>query len=274
MGAFYETIPQPLFQWILQQKMFWVTTAPLSASGHVNISPKGGAYFGVLDERTFWYMDLTGSGSETIAHLYEPGNGRITVMFNAFEGPPRILRLFGHGRVLEGDTREFDDFTKKHDVKIIPGSRAIVLVDVHQVGTSCGFSVPFYEFKEFRTTLNEYYARKDAKFRQGNENESIPRYWAQKNSWSMDGLPALNVAQKVQKEQRIEPVKKMVGPLAPRQYQHASRYGSEHLLLVAFVTAIITAFVMAYGMDAARAIAVRLPADTRRLIHAPLRTTV
>lgn len=247
MGVFYETIPQSLFKWILQQKMFWVATAPLSATGHVNISPKGGARFGILDERTFWYMDLTGSGSETIAHLYEKENGRITVMFNAFEGPARILRLFGHGRVLEGDTGEFADFTKKHDVDVIPGSRAIVLVDIHQVGTSCGSSVPFYEFKEFRTGLDEHFARKDSRFREGNEKESIIRYWAQKNSWSMDGLPALNVAQKVQKKEQIKPVKKMVGPLAPSQYHNANRYGLEHLLLVALVTAIVTAFLMAYG---------------------------
>lgn len=274
MGAFYETIPKSLFEWILNQKIFWVATAPLSASGHVNISPKGGAHFGVLDERTFWYMDLTGSGSETIAHLYEPGNGRITVMFNAFEGPPRILRIFGHGRVLESGTQGYEDFRKKHDVVVIPGSRAIVLVDVHQVGTSCGFSVPLYEFKDFRTTLDEYFARKDTKFREGNEKESMPRYWALKNSWSMDGLPALHIAQKTRKEEGINPLKKMVGPLAPTQYSNANRYGLEHLLLVAFVTAIITAFLTAYGMDAARAIAVRMPADTRRLIHAPLRTMI
>lgn len=155
--------------------MFWVASAPLAGSGHVNISPKGGDYFGVLDERTFWYMDLTGSGSETIAHLYEKGNGRITVMFNAFEGPPRILRLFGKGRVLEDGTEPFEEFVKKHDVKIIPGTRAIVLVNVHQVGTSCGFSVPFYEFKEHREVLNDFFARKDAKFREGNEKESMPR---------------------------------------------------------------------------------------------------
>lgn len=98
MGAFYETIPISMIQWILEQKIFWVATAPLSAAGHVNVSPKGGQYFGVIDERTFWYMDLTGSGNETISHLLEPGNGRITVLFNAFEGPPRILRLWGHGR--------------------------------------------------------------------------------------------------------------------------------------------------------------------------------
>lgn len=269
MGAFYETIPQSLTQWILQQKMFCVATAPLSPSGHVNISPKGGARFGLLDERTFWYLDLTGSGSETIAHLYEPGNGRITVMFSAFEGAPRILRLFGRGRVLEGDTGEFGEFAKKHDVELVPGSRAVVLVDIHQVGTSCGYSVPCYEFKEFRTVLDEHFARMDAKFKQGDEKQSIPRYWALKNSWSMDGLPAMNVAQKIQKEERLKPVKKMVGPLAPRQYYNANRYGLEHLLLVGFVTAIITALLMAYGMDAAHAIAVRMPTDTRRLIQVP-----
>lgn len=175
MGAFYETIPKSLIEWILAQKMFWVASAPLAGSGHVNISPKGGEYFGILDERTFWYMDLTGSGSETIAHLYEQGNGRITVMFNAFDGQPRILRLFGKGKVLESGTGPFDDFVKKHDVKTIPGTRAIMLVDVHQVGSSCGFSVPFYDFKEHRPVLNEFFARKEAKYRDGNEKESLPR---------------------------------------------------------------------------------------------------
>lgn len=97
MGKFYETIPDRESKWIKEQKVFWVATAPLSGSGHVNISPKGGEYFGVLDEKTFWYMDLTGSGSETISHLIEPGNGRITIQFNAFIGAPKILRLFGKG---------------------------------------------------------------------------------------------------------------------------------------------------------------------------------
>jgi hypothetical protein len=97
MGVFYETIPSSLIPWISKQAVFWVATAPLSASGHVNVSPKGGAYFGVIDEKTFWYMDLTGSGIETLSHLHEPSNGRITILFNAFEGPPRIVRLWGHG---------------------------------------------------------------------------------------------------------------------------------------------------------------------------------
>jgi hypothetical protein len=99
MGVFYEQIPDSLIKWILEQKMFWVATAPLAAAGHVNISPKGGEYFGVIDNKTFWYMELTGSGSETLAHLYERGNARITVLFNAFDGPPKIARLFGKGRL-------------------------------------------------------------------------------------------------------------------------------------------------------------------------------
>ncbi|KAG8169131.1 hypothetical protein KVR01_001880 [Diaporthe batatas] len=272
MGAFYETIPQSLFKWILEQHMFWVSTAPLSASGHINISPKGGDYFGVLDERTFWYMDLTGSGSETVAHLYERGNGRITVLFNAFQGPPRILRLFGHGRVLESGTSGFDDFVKKNDVKTIPGSRAIVLVDVHQVGTSCGYSVPYYEYKEHRRTLNQVFERKDEKFKQGDETESMPRYWALKNSWSMDGLPALHVAQKARKEHQIEPLKKMVGPLAPTHYHNTHRFGLEHILLAVFLTATITALVTTYGLDTAQFIATRIPADASRMVQGPLRT--
>lgn len=80
--------------------MFWVASAPLTGDGHVNVSPKGGPYFGVPDEKTFWYLDLTGSGNETISHLWERGNGRITIMFNAFEGPPKIVRLWGKGECL------------------------------------------------------------------------------------------------------------------------------------------------------------------------------
>lgn len=295
MGVFYEAIPESLFQWILAQKIFWVATAPLSGSGHVNISPKGGPYFGVLDEKTFWYLDLTGSGSETIAHLYERGNGRITVQFNAFEGPPRILRLFGHGRVLENDgSGPFEEFTRKHDIKVIPGARSIVLVDIHQVGTSCGFSVPFYEYKEHRNTLNEFFGKKEAKLKQGNEKESMPRwvqiltpatqtvsnadivsrYWALKNSWSMDGLPALHIAQKARVQEKVQPLKKMVGPLAPSRYRHDHRFGLEHLMFVALVTAIITACVMKFGAETARAVAVSIPADTSRWVQAPLRTMI
>jgi Pyridoxamine 5'-phosphate oxidase len=100
MGAFYELLPPSLIPWILAQKIFWVATAPLSATGHVNVSPKGGQYFGIIDDRTFWYMELTGSGIETVSHLHERGNGRITILFNAFEGGPRIVRLWGKGMLI------------------------------------------------------------------------------------------------------------------------------------------------------------------------------
>jgi len=79
MGVFFETIPESTRDWLLEQKVFWIASAPLSASGHINVSPKGGKYFGIVDEKTFWYMDLTGSGIETTSHLHEPGNGRITL---------------------------------------------------------------------------------------------------------------------------------------------------------------------------------------------------
>lgn len=97
-------------------------------------------------------------------------------------------------------------------------------------------------------------------------------YWALKNSWSMDGLPALQIAQKAMVQQGIEPLKKMVGPLAPRKYRNGNRFSLTHLLLVALVTAIVTAFVTRFGLDTAHAIAVRLPADASQFAHAPLRT--
>lgn len=175
MGAFFETISPSLIQWILEQQMFTVATAPLRGDGHVNVSPKGGKYFGVIDEKTFWYQELSGSGSETVSHLYEPGNGRITIMFNAFDGPPRILRLYGTGRCLEGGSADFHDFVKRHKVDCIPGTRSIIIVDVKQVGTSCGFSVPYYDFVGHRDILNNFYRKKQEKYDAGDEKEHLPR---------------------------------------------------------------------------------------------------
>ena len=97
MGVFYETIPPSLRDWLLQQHVFWVATSALSSNGHVNVSPKGGKCFGIPDRTTFWFMDMSGSGSETISHLHEPHNGRITISFCAFEGAPKIVRLWGKG---------------------------------------------------------------------------------------------------------------------------------------------------------------------------------
>ncbi|KAK4172879.1 hypothetical protein QBC36DRAFT_195976 [Triangularia setosa] len=243
MGQFYETVPESLVKWILAQKVFWVATAPLSTEGHVNVSPKGGPYFGILDTKTFWYLDLSGSGNETISHLYEKDNGRITVMFNAFEGPPRIVRLWGHGTVLENGTDLFDTFVKKHEVKLLPGARSIILVHVHQVGSSCGFSVPYFEFKDWRTTLNEFFARKADRFDQGESKESIEKYWALKNSESVDGLPGLDIARKTAKEDGIVPLTKMVGVAATHGGQRPPKqlsFGVVHLILVAVVASLAT----------------------------------
>jgi len=176
MGKFYETIPPSLQSWILDQKVFYIASAPLSGSGHVNVSPKGGQYFGLLDDHTFYYQDLSGSGIETTSHLHERGNGRITVMFNAFEGPPRILRLWGKGRALEYGTSEFEAFVREKAVKTIPGTRSIIVVDVHQVGTSCGFSMPFFDFRGFRTTLNEFFVKRAKADEEGKTEDGIERY--------------------------------------------------------------------------------------------------
>jgi len=175
MGAFYEAIPPSLYTWILQQKVFYVASAPLSGSGHINVSPKGGQYFGLIDNKTFWYIDLSGSGIETLSHLHEPGNGRITVMFNAFEGSPNIVRLWGNGEVLEYESTEFKKFVAKNQVNAIAGTRAIVVVHIHQVGASCGFSVPFYEFKGFRSTLNDFFEKRVAAEEKGNKKDGIER---------------------------------------------------------------------------------------------------
>ncbi|ETS84844.1 hypothetical protein PFICI_02869 [Pestalotiopsis fici W106-1] len=259
MGAYYEVIPKSLFKWILEQKMFWVATAPLSAAGHVNVSPKGGACFGLIDEKTFYYMDMTGSGNETISHLYE--NGRVTILFNAFEGPPRILRLFGRGRVLERGTAEYADFVKKNTVGTHSGTRTIILVDVHQVGTSCGFSVPFYDFKAFRPVLDEYFEKKEKRYLNGKEEESMPRYWALKNAWSVDGLPGMKVGQETMRKEGIVPLKKMVGNSSLENSRRpVNGFSVAHLVLAIVLSALLSAFLTLHGADVALNIKQRLPA--------------
>ncbi|KAI0848482.1 hypothetical protein F5Y00DRAFT_238437 [Daldinia vernicosa] len=247
MGAYFEEIPkQSLIDWMLAQKVFWIATAPLSGKGHVNLSPKGGQYFGIPDTKTFWFLDLTGSGNETISHLLEPGNGRVTILFNAFEGPPRIVRFWGKGRVLENGTPEFDSIVQKENIEVIPGTRSVIVVDIHQVGTSCGYSVPIFDFKEFRTTLNDFFKRKEAKVLEGNEKESMDRYWALKNAWSMDGLPGMPRGLKAARFYAIEPVKKMVGPLAPKNGVNLgarSGFLLEHFVII--VLALLLAITLA-----------------------------
>ncbi|RMZ85438.1 hypothetical protein DV737_g877, partial [Chaetothyriales sp. CBS 132003] len=248
MGAFYEEIPDSLIKWIREQKMFWVATAPLSGQMHINVSPKGGEYFGVADNKTFWYLELTGSGCETLAHLYEPGNGRITIMLNAFDGAPKIVRLWGKGYAMEKGTKEFADFAEKHKIEAIPATRSIIVVNIHQVGSSCGFSVPYYDFKAHRSILNNYFEQKQAKFEAGNEKESMPRYWALKNAWSMDGLPGSRIGLKTGKAFSIAPVKKMVGPLAPSNNQRfKSGVPVQQVILIALMCVILGVLMTLHG---------------------------
>jgi hypothetical protein len=179
MARVVDSLTPELRAWIARQHVFFVATAPLDADGHVNLSPKGHDTARVLDERTVAYLDLTGSGTETIAHLRE--NGRIALLWCAFEGPPRIVRVHGRGEVvLPGDDR-WDDLAGRFPS--LPGARAVVVVHGERFSTSCGFSVPLFEHVGERPTLVEWAEKKGP--------EGLDAYRAQKNRRSIDGLPAL-----------------------------------------------------------------------------------
>jgi hypothetical protein len=178
MGSVRDTIGTGIRRFIGAQHVFFVATAPLDGDGHVNVSPKGYGTLRVLDERTVAYLDLTGSGVETIAHVRE--NGRITLMWCAFEGPPRIVRITGAGEV-----REVDDERCAGWFEPIAGQRAIIVVEVDRVADSCGYSVPLMEFVGERTKLVDWAESRSA--------ASIQAYRAEKNAESIDGLPGLPV---------------------------------------------------------------------------------
>ena len=153
MGDIHASITPRLAAFIERQPLFFVASAPLSADGHVNVSPKGQDTFRVLSPHQVAYLDLTGSGNETSAHLAE--NGRVTFMFCAFEGPPQILRLFGTGRtVLPGDG-EWDDLRGRFGEGIV-GVRQAIVADIHRVQTSCGYAVPRMDLVEDRDTLDRW----------------------------------------------------------------------------------------------------------------------
>ncbi|EKM77584.1 hypothetical protein AGABI1DRAFT_77080 [Agaricus bisporus var. burnettii JB137-S8] len=198
MVKHYDEIPDFIIPWIKEQKLFWVATAPLSPEGHVNVSPKGifDGNFNVVDSHRVWYEDMTGSGIETISHIRE--NGRITVMFNAFQGPPRICRLYGKGTVHEFDTPEYNALLSGS--KRQPGSRSIIVVDIYHVSTSCGYSIPFFSFAGYRTKLHSYLANlqnMDCAAEKTNDAPSekgLKSYWKDKNMESLDGLSGLNSA--------------------------------------------------------------------------------
>jgi len=177
MGKFSDSIQPPHRSFIEQQKMFFVATAPLGLEAHINLSPKGLDCFRVLSANKVAYLDIIGSGNETSAHLLE--NGRITFMFCAFDGPPNILRLYGKGyTILPGD-QEWNALSPLFTLTL--STRQIIVADVEKVQTSCGFSVPIYEYAGERDHADKWAESKGP--------EGLERYKQEKNRLSMDGLP-------------------------------------------------------------------------------------
>lgn len=179
MAKTYDALDERLIAFIKAQKMFFVATAPLSAEGSVNVSPKGYDSLAVIDERTVAYADLGGSGIETLAHLRE--NGRITLMFCAFEGPASILRLYGRGEAINFDEPGFDE--KLALFPTIPRARSVITIHVDRIADSCGWGVPFMDFKGEREQLMRHVAHRP-------ETEWRERRY-ESNATSIDGLPGL-----------------------------------------------------------------------------------
>lgn len=179
MPKMFQAITAEHQAFIEHQHVFFVATAPLQASGHINLSPKGLDSFRVLSPTEVAYLDLTGSGNETSAHLLE--NGRVTFMFCAFDGNPLILRLYGKGRVVLPEHEEWSRFAKHFTVSV--GVRQIVVCEVELVQTSCGFGVPMLEFKEERHILQDWARKKGV--------DGVQQYQSENNKASIDGLPTL-----------------------------------------------------------------------------------
>ncbi|HTF34705.1 MAG TPA: pyridoxamine 5'-phosphate oxidase family protein [Myxococcota bacterium] len=179
MGKTYPEIDQRIAEFLRKQHVFFVATAPLSAEGRVNLSPKGLQSFAVLDPRTVAYLDLTGSGIETVAHLRE--NDRITLMFCAFEGPPKILRLQGRGEAIERGHSEWDALAARFPSHL--GARAVIRVRVERIADSCGYAVPLMRYEGDRDQLTLWAERKGS--------EGLSAYRAAFNGTSIDGLPGL-----------------------------------------------------------------------------------
>ena len=180
MGKTYPAIDDAMKQFIEKQPVFFVGTAPLDPQGHVNISPKGLDTFRVLGPKTVAYLDLTGSGIETVAHVKE--NGRIVLMFCALEGPPKIVRLHGHGRVVEPHHEEFSRLQARFPA--LEGIRSVIVAEVTDITDSCGFGVPLFQFQGQREQHSAW-ARKIGL-------EAIKAYQRDKNLRSRDGLPGIS----------------------------------------------------------------------------------
>lgn len=179
MGSVLDAIDDDLRAWIAGRPVFFVASAPLSADGHVNVSPKGLDTFKAIDSHTVQYLDLTGSGAETIAHLRE--NGRITVMFCAFDGPPRIVRFFGNGTSHLIGSPGFEERVGAFD-HVPHSTRAVVEVAVDRIQSSCGFGVPLMDLAGPRDRLTTWGAARTA--------DELVEYRSRRNATSIDGLVA------------------------------------------------------------------------------------
>jgi len=184
MGKRYDRIDGRLSEFIDAQPLFFVATAPLAGDGHVNMSPKGRAgSLVVLDDQRVAYLDFGGSHAETIAHLRE--NGRITLMWCAFTGPPNIVRVHGRGEPVFRDDPRFDELVGHFGDADAPALRAVIVVTAEIISDTCGFSVPYLDYVGERTLHAEYFGRKsDEEFGAYCENKEF-------NATSIDGLPAL-----------------------------------------------------------------------------------
>ncbi len=177
MAKVYPQISDEVRTFIHEQHVFFVATAPLTAEGHVNVSPKGMDCFRVLSPNRVAYLDMTGSGNETSAHIAE--NGRITFMFCAFKGEPNIVRLYGTGKTILPGSAEWDALIGSFPT--YTGTRQIITAEIDRVSTSCGFAVPFFDYQGERETLIKYWQVK------GDARASV--YQCENNVTSIDGLP-------------------------------------------------------------------------------------
>lgn len=183
MAKVHEAITEQIRAFIARQHIFFVSTAPLDAGGHVNLSPKGTDSFRVLAADRVGYMDMVGSGNETSAHLLE--NGRITFMFCAFDGPPNILRLYGRGRTVLPGQPEWDELAPQFTLHT--GTRQLIVADITRVQTSCGFGVPLYDYAGERDQMFNWADSKGA--------DGLALYQQQNNLTSIDGLPTALAAE-------------------------------------------------------------------------------
>jgi hypothetical protein len=181
MGKPYTELDANLQRFIRAQHVFFVATAPSGAEGHVNVSPKGLDCLAIFGPHEVGYADFVGSGAETIAHLRQ--NQRICMMFCAFDGPPKILRLHGQGEVIEPGDAQFNELSTSFATERLPYVRSIIRVNVTRIHDACGFAVPLMQFEGERRQLQDFGERKGA--------EGLHEYQVEKNSHSIDGLPAL-----------------------------------------------------------------------------------